>query len=146
MNRREVLLGGFSVAAAAFIGDLGATEVSHEHLHHNHTLHNDAITGALSDCIQKGQVCLNHCLDLLEQGNKELAQCAKTVNQVLAVCSALQQLVNQESKLSSKLALIAEEACSICEKECLKHKEHEACKACGDSCSTCAKECKKLSV
>ncbi len=143
MNRREALMSGVALAGAAIVGRVQAAEMSHEH---HHMAANAGLVSAAADCIQKGQVCLNHCLDLLGKGDKEMASCAKSVNQMLVICGSLQALANQESVYLSKLAAIAKDACDACEKECKKHADkHEACKACGESCVACAKECAKLS-
>lgn len=144
MNRREALLSGVALAGAAIVGRVQAAEMSHEHHQHNMTA-NAGLISAVADCIQKGQVCLNHSLYLLGQGDKDMASCAKSVNQMLAICGSLQALANQESTYLAKLAVIAKDACDACEEECKKHAEkHEACKSCGESCVACAKECKKL--
>jgi len=144
MNRREILLGGVALAGAAVVGRSQATEKEH---HHHGTTANAGLISAAADCIQKGQVCLNHCLYLLGQGDKDMAACAKSVNQMLALCASLQALANQESAYLPKLATIAMDACNKCEDECKKHSnKHEACKACGESCVACAKECKKIAV
>lgn len=76
-----------------------------------------------------------------------MAGCAQSVNQMLALCSALQQLANQNSKQLPKLASMAMDACRQCEDECKKHADkHEVCKACGESCAACYKECKKIAI
>ncbi|MDO8207916.1 MAG: four-helix bundle copper-binding protein [Gallionella sp.] len=147
MNRRELLLGGIALAGAAMVGNAQAAEHDHmAHEHHHMVPVNAAIATAASDCIQKGQVCLSHCLELLGQGEKDMASCAASVNQMLALCGALQQLANQNSKQLPKLAAIAMDACNLCEEECKKHDKHEQCKACGESCAGCAQACKKLAV
>jgi Cys-rich four helix bundle protein (predicted Tat secretion target) len=146
MNRREVLLGGVALAGAAFVGRTQAAEMEHEHHHHDMSA-NAALISAVADCVQKGQVCLNHCLYLLGQGDKDMASCAKSVNQILSLCSALQELANQESIYLPRLASVAMDACKQCEDECKKHADkHEACKACGESCVACYKECKKIAA
>lgn len=148
MNRRELLLGGIALAAVA--GTARAMEHDHEammHEHHHGMAPYAALAASASDCIQKGEACLSHCLELLGEGDKDMAACAKSVNQMLALCTALQQLANQNSKLVPKLAALALDACNQCEEACKKHAEkHEECKACGESCAACAKECKKLAV
>lgn len=144
MNRREALLSGAALAAATFVGYAKAAEMEH---HHHAAMVNAGLVAAAADCIQKGQVCLSHCLQLLGQGDKEMAACAKSVNQMLALCGALQSLANQESAYLPQLAKIAMDACNQCEDECKKHADkHEACKACGESCNACAKECKKIAA
>ncbi len=145
MNRRELLLGGMALAGAAMAGSVQASEHDH-HGHHHDVAPNAALAAAAADCVQKGEVCLNHCLELLGQGEKEMASCARSVNETMALCAALQQLANQNSAQLKKLAAIALEACQKCEEECKKHDKHGSCKACGESCAACAKECRKLAA
>ncbi|MEQ1766075.1 MAG: four-helix bundle copper-binding protein [Methylotenera sp.] len=146
MNRRELLLGSVALAGTAFANRVQSAEMNHEHHHHEMSL-NAALVTAAADCVQKGQVCLNHCLFLLGNGDKAMADCAKSVNEILALCGALQGLANQESTYLPKLAKVAMDACKKCEDECKKHEDkHEACKACGESCAACYKECKKIAV
>jgi Cys-rich four helix bundle protein (predicted Tat secretion target) len=148
MNRRELLLGAASLVAAASTSSAFAmSDGSHEHHHHHSPNPNQALIDAASDCIQRGQICLSHCLDLLSQGDKEMGDCAKSVNQMLAVCTAIQQLASQNSKHLPGLAKIAAEVCRDCEESCKKHADkHEECKACRDSCAACAKECRKIAT
>lgn len=148
MNRRELLLGGMALAGAAMVGNAQAAEHDMSmHAHHHGAAADETLARAAADCVQKGQVCLNHCLELLGQGDKDMASCARSVNQMLALCGALQQLANQHSKLLPKLATLAVDACKECADECKKHAEkHDSCKACGESCAACAKECQKIAV
>lgn len=150
MNRRELLVGGIALAGAAMVGNAQAAAHEHDHaaMHeHHHGAPATALTLAISDCIQKGEVCLNHCIDLLGQGERDMAACAKTVNEVLAVCGALQQLANQNSKQLARMAAIAMDVCKACEDECKKHADkHESCKACGESCAACYAECRKIAA
>lgn len=144
MNRREMLLGSLSLAGAAVVANhLQAAESTH---HHNHQHHHNDLIDAAAGCIQAGQVCLNHTLALLGDGYKEMAACAQSVNEMLAVCTALQALAAQQSTHLPQLAAIAEDVCVQCEKACAKHKEHEACRLCGERCAACAKACKKIAV
>ena len=148
MNRREALLSGMALASAAIVGRVQAEEMKMDHEHHHHDMSaNAGLIASVSDCIQKGQVCINHCLYLLGQGDKDMATCAKSVSQMLAICGSLQALANQESSYLPKLAAIARDVCEACEDECKKHADkHEACKACGESCAACAKECRKIAA
>jgi Cys-rich four helix bundle protein (predicted Tat secretion target) len=146
MNRREMLLGSVAMAGAAMVGSANAA--THEHdMHHHHEAPNAGLAAAASDCVQKGEACLSHCLVLLGDGDKDMAGCAKVVNQMLAICGALQNLVNQNSKHVARMAAIAMDACKQCEDECKKHADkHAECKACGESCAACYKECKKVAA
>ena len=145
MNRRDSLIGvGAALFAAAQTSAL-AQEAAHDHSH----MHGSVAKGLLaatSDCVVKGQACIAHCLVLLADGDKAMAACAQTVNQTIALCSALQALAAQQSKLLPALAKLTGEACEICEKECRKHEQHAECKACAESCVACAKECKAISA
>lgn len=150
MNRRELLLGGMALAGAAVIGQAQAEEHDHGAMHHDHqhaAPANAALAAAASDCLQKGQLCTSHCLVLLGQGDKDMAACAQSVNQMMALCGALQQLANQNSRQLAKLASLVMDACKQCEDECRKHADqHPECKACGEGCAACYKECKKIAA
>ena len=152
MQRRNALTGALGLIAAA----AAATALAQEHDHSK--MHAAAgggsgsgsgayakLAGATADCVAKGQECLAHCLVLLGDGDKSMAECAQNVNQMLALCAALQSLANQQSNLTRALARVALDACQSCEKACRKHENHHAtCKACAESCERCAKECKAL--
>jgi len=146
MNRRELLLSGLAMAGAVVAGNAQAAEAGHDMHHHGAHAGNAALAAAAADCLQTGEVCLNHCLDLWGKGEKDMAACAKSVNQLLAMCAALQQLANQNSKHLAKLATVAMVACKECEDECKKFDKHPECKACGESCAACYKECKKIAA
>ena len=52
-----------------------------------------------------------------------------------AICSGFSYLVAANSAYVGDYAKVCEQACTDCEKECLKHKEHIECKACADACA-----------
>jgi Cys-rich four helix bundle protein (predicted Tat secretion target) len=132
--------------AAAATGQVFAAEHEHEH-HHPAMAANQVLINATSDCIQKGQACLNHCFTLLGQGEKEMAACAASVNQMLAMCAALQQLASANSKYLAAQAKVVMEVCKDCQEECKKHaSKHEECKLCGEACAVCYKECQKVAA
>jgi len=139
MERREVLQG---LAVAAVLAASG--EVIAQAAHHDHTVPHQALVKTASDCVAKGDVCLTHCIDLLSTGDKSLADCAKSVNQMLAVCQALSSLAAQNAPALPKMASLAAETCKSCESECRKHEKHPQCKDCADACAACAAECKKV--
>lgn len=147
MERRAALKTlGVAVAAAV---SAKAFAADHEH-HHDHGAmagSNGPIITATADCMKAGEACLAHCLVLLGQGDKEMAGCAKAVNEMLALCTALFKLASQNSSRVPALAKVVADACASCEKECRKHdKKHAECKACAEACATCLKECKKLAA
>ena len=78
---------------------------------------------------------LAHCLVSFREGDTELANCASKVHEMHAICSAFSYLLASNSEYVHAYAGICEQACSDCEKECLKHKEHVECKACAEACA-----------
>ncbi|MEX8503437.1 MAG: four-helix bundle copper-binding protein [Leptothrix ochracea] len=150
MERRHLMqgLGGLTLAALS-ASVLAAAEDPHAHHHHVAAgagaggKPTRALIASASDCVIKGEACLAHCLQLLGDGDKEMAACAQSVNQMLPVCTALQKLASQDSKYLKAYAALAAQVCEDCEKECRKHeKKHDECKACAESCAACLKECK----
>jgi Cys-rich four helix bundle protein (predicted Tat secretion target) len=75
-----------------------------------------------------------------------MAACAKSSSQVVAVCTALQQLASAESKHLPQFAKVAMEICKECEEECKKTEKHPECKACKEACTACYEECKKIAA
>jgi Cys-rich four helix bundle protein (predicted Tat secretion target) len=145
MNRRDLLQTATLVALSAVAtSTLAADEHAH---HHAGAAKFKPAQDAAGVCIAKGEQCLAHCLMLLGDGDKSMAECAKTVNQMLATCTALQKLAAQQSSMTPAMAKVALDACSECEKECRKHeKKHAECKACAESCAECGKQCKAIAA
>jgi Cys-rich four helix bundle protein (predicted Tat secretion target) len=134
------------MAAAATAGR--AFAAGHDHSMHAHhaTSRNDSLLAAAADCVLKANVCQQHCLVLLGQGDTSMAACAKSSSQVSAVCAALQQLAAAESKHLPQLARVAMDICKECEEECKKTEQHAECKACKEACAACYAECRKVAA
>jgi Cys-rich four helix bundle protein (predicted Tat secretion target) len=147
MDRREAVMGAGTglLGLAGLVAAETAAAQDSPHVHHG--AHHKSLADAAGACVTTGQTCLEHCLELLGNGHKELGACAKSVMQMLPLCSALQNLANQDSKYLVKLANAALDACQDCAEECKKHAEkHDICKRCGESCRACYKECKQLAT
>lgn len=145
MDRRTMLLSSIAAATMAATGSAFAGE--HKHEHHAAEPLKLTLIEATSDCIKRGQACISHCFILLGQGEKEMAACAASVHQMLAVCAALQQLASSQSPFLAAQAKVAMEACLACETECKKHADkHAECKACAEACAVCYRECKKVAA
>lgn len=151
MNRRELFA---AAGAAALITAAGAAHAAGEH-DHDHSGHgapasatpNAKLLAAAGECGRAGQVCLSHCLNLIAAGDTSVAACAKTVNQMLAMCDALGRLAAADSPHLTAFAKVCQAVCADCEKECRKHEAHHAeCKACAESCAACVEECKKIAA
>jgi Cys-rich four helix bundle protein (predicted Tat secretion target) len=149
MNRRELLLGATAMAVAAATGKAFAAE--HDHMNmgamHNHgSKLNKKLIAAAADCVLKANICLQHCIELLGEGDTTMAACAKSSSQTAAICTALQQLASADSKHLPQLAKVAMEICKECEEECKKTEKHPECKACKEACIACYKECKAIAA
>jgi Cys-rich four helix bundle protein (predicted Tat secretion target) len=97
-------------------------------------------------CVVTGEECLAHCLDMFAKGDTSLAQCAKSVNQLVIACRSLQEMAASNSPYLPAMSKVALAVCADCEKECRKHEEHVQCKNCADACKECAEECRKLAA
>jgi Cys-rich four helix bundle protein (predicted Tat secretion target) len=148
MNRRELLLGAAAMAATVTAGRAFAAEHDHSMMHDHQAMSSrkDSLIAAASDCVLKANICLQHCLVLLGQGDKDMAACAKSSSQAAAICTALQQLASAESKYLPQLAKVAMGICKECEEECKKTEKHPECKACKEACAACYEECKKIAA
>ncbi len=142
MERRE-LFGALGAVALAGVATKSWAQDAHAH-HHGGSKYQELIAAA-GDCVAKGDACLAHCLVLLGEGDKALADCAKSVNQLLPLCGALQRIAAQASSFTQALAKVALESCTECEKVCRKHADkHAECKACMEACAECIKQCKAV--
>lgn len=148
MDRRGLLSGGAMLAAATLVKTaMAADEDPHAHHHHEMASPAAALAAAASDCVQKGEACIEHCIVLLGDGDKDIAACAQSVSQTKAICAALQTAANANSKYLPRLAALAKDACRDCAAECKKHADHHSqCKDCMDSCEACARQCEKFAA
>jgi Cys-rich four helix bundle protein (predicted Tat secretion target) len=150
---------GSGIAATIAGSGLARAHDEHEehehhdkHEHHEHHAEHDhgpaphqALIAAALDCISTGEVCANHCIEMLSDGDTSLKDCLRTVSAMLPMCPALVRLAAIEDKHLDELAKVFIAVCSDCEAACKKHEdEHAECKACAKSCAACIAECKKL--
>ncbi len=141
--RRRVVLGAATLAA------MGASGVSlasgdHEHMHQGKNPHQAVIDTALK-CLASGQACLDHCMELFKQGDTSVADCADSVNEMLAMCTALSQMASYRSSHLLAMARVCADVCRDCEKACRKHeKKHAQCRACANDCADCIKACEAI--
>ena len=155
LDRRQALIGTGATLAAVATSQVFAQAAAgaSQHQHHHH--HGGAATSATqiktviesaAHCVVTGELCLDHCHDLLAEGDKAMAECAKAVNQLVAVCAALRSVAAQGGTQLKAMAKVALDTCVECEKECRKHEKHASCKDCGDACADCAKACEAVLV
>ena len=133
LSRRDVLLGLGAMATAAYTGSAVAAMPGHDHSKHSAQLPD--VLDAANNCLDKGQRCIAHCLVSFQEGDVTLADCAAKVHEMQAVCAAFSYLLAANSQYIEAYANICERVCKDCQDECMKHKEHIECKACGDACA-----------
>lgn len=165
MNRKDFLAKTVGLAGVAVASDLFAEskkpvkgsgseggEGSEEHSEHNHDESSESgsegnlkkLIEVSNDCIAKGNICLDHCIDLIAS-DKSMAACAKSVREMLAACNTLITLASSKSKHLKKYASVCIDICGACFVECKKHsKKHSQCRDCGLSCKACIKELQKF--
>ena len=133
ISRRDILLGMGAVAATAYAGAAVSAMPGHDHSKHSAQLPD--VLDAANNCLDKGQRCIAHCLVSFQEGDVELAKCASKVHEMQAICSAFSYLLAANSDYIKEYAGVCTKACKDCEEECMKHKEHIECKACGEACA-----------
>lgn len=147
MKRRDFLTHSALTAGAALA--LGSWEkmafAAEKKASHGHYAGgNQAMQQKASDCVNKGELCLQHCLGRLSKGDKSMAECAGSVRELLVYCGALAKASAQNSKHLRELAALSAAVCKECEDACGKHKEMAVCRDCAEACAACAEECSSL--
>jgi Cys-rich four helix bundle protein (predicted Tat secretion target) len=155
VSRRQMLsyalASGAGVAATVLLAqrakaadDKGSHDGRHGEHDHAGAKHQKVMSAAL-ECINTGEVCAAHCIELLGKGDTSLKACMASVSAMLAMCGALARFAALDAPRLKDLAKVCEGVCDDCEKECRKHEnDHAQCKACAESCAKCIKECKAL--
>jgi len=141
LTRRNIIQGAVAATLAAASG----ATLAAEHQHASNQC--DSLVNAALSCVAKGNACMNHCFQLFKVGDKSVADCAESVNEMLSMCNALANLAANNSNHLIAFAQVCSAVCEDCEKECRKHENHHAeCKACAESCAECITECNKLTA
>jgi len=152
---RRAMLVTLAAAGAALTGGTALAQEDHEHhMAHEmaHEMHDHgaapahaALISAALECIKSGEICANHCIGLLGQGDTSLKECLRLVSSMLPACAALVRLAALDATRLKEFAKVCGDICADCEAECKKHQDHHAeCKACAQSCAACVKECEHL--
>jgi Cys-rich four helix bundle protein (predicted Tat secretion target) len=141
MKRRDLLLTAGSLAASAAAA--AANSPPGTHIHEPVS----PLVQAASHCVQAGNLCQAHCFDLFAAGDNSVAECARSVETLRAVCGALAVVATQKSPVLPRYASVAKETCDDCAQECRKHADkHAPCKACMEACEACARECARVAA
>ena len=148
-SRRDVLLGAAVVTTLA----AGSAFASSEHDHHaGHMMsapsnRDTSLMDAALHCVKSGEICNDHCIELVKQGDTSIAECLASVSDMLVTCAGLSRLAANESPHLAAFAKVCIAVCKDCEKACAKHENHHAeCRACAQSCRECIKACEKVAA
>jgi Cys-rich four helix bundle protein (predicted Tat secretion target) len=135
MTRREVL---GAAAAAAVVSAVARDASAHDHGAPS------SLADAAAMCMKTGEACLQHCIDMLASGDTSMAECAKSVRDMLALSTATYKLALSGSKQLKATAKIMAEAAKDCEAQCKKHADKmPVCKACMECCQKLSAEAAK---
>jgi len=149
---RRAILAALAASGTALAAGAASAQEGHEHHHMDHggASHDAppahlALINSAFDCMKKGEICANHCIDLIADGDKAMKGCLRAVSTMLPACAALARLGALDATRLKEFAKVCADICLDCQAECKKHAEHHIeCKECGDACGVCADECKKL--
>lgn len=134
ISRRDLLV-GMGLTAMAYSPLAGAMQ--HEHAKHDHSKHKpqqETVLGAVTDCVDKGQRCIAHCLTMFQEGDTSVADCASKVHEMMAICDGFSYLLTANSTHSKAMSALCLSVCKECAEECRKHDQHHECRACAEAC------------
>ncbi len=146
INRRDLIKNAMaaSVAIGATVSATSAISSEDRHKHHSKNKNQDIIDTALI-CLKDGQACLDHCFELLKDGDTNIAKCAESVTEMLVMCDGLSKMASYRSPHLKDFAEVCAAVCKDCQKECEKHADkHVECKKCAESCADCIDACKEV--
>jgi Cys-rich four helix bundle protein (predicted Tat secretion target) len=143
MNRRDALttLGALAVTPAAA---LAAAPPAKAPPPAAAAIDTKALAEAAHACVHAADDCIEHCLAMLSNGDKSMADCYAAVKVMQPMCEALAALAKANSPHLKAFAATCAKVCRDCEKACKPHAAEMApCKACMESCAKCAALCEK---
>ena len=148
-DRRKLLFGATALAAATGLGLTTQSHAASNKMHaHEHHMHHEVpaarqkIIDTSLHCVKQGQACVQHCLDMFKMKDTSMAECADSVQEMLATCTAISQLASYDSRHLKAFAKVCVKVCEDCKEACDEHADtHAVCKDCSDSCKDCIKSC-----
>jgi Cys-rich four helix bundle protein (predicted Tat secretion target) len=148
MNRREALttLGAVVLTPAATALAAAAPPPAKANASAK-AIDTKALVASAKACIDAGDECAEHCINMLSSGDKSMAECFAAVQAMLPVCQGLEKLAKLNNANLKQYAAVCAKVCRDCEKACKPHADQMApCKACMDACAKCASECEKAAA
>lgn len=159
ISRRNVIIGAAAAATSllarnSFASSHEGMEQGHSHghkengsMHSGHKMADMALIDAANSCLKHGEICMDHCIELVKAGDTSIAACLASVSEMLASCAAISKLAAYQSVHLPAFAKACIAVCEDCEKECRRHEDkHIECKNCAESCKECIAACKKVAA
>jgi Cys-rich four helix bundle protein (predicted Tat secretion target) len=138
-SRRDLLKG--IGAATAVLGsglafNANAAEVDHSKMNHQIPIDPklEELIDVLLECIKMGEICNQHCMHMFQMGDTSLADCAISVQELVAVSKAVMKLASHNSPHLKNFIQASVLLAESCEKECKKHEKHIQCSDCAVAC------------
>ena len=104
----------------------------------------DLIDAALL-CVNRGEVCIDHCVKQMGTGDTSLKDCMASVVTMGPMCTAVGRFAAVDAPRLKEVTKLCVDVCVDCEKECRKHEEHHVqCKNCAESCAAFIREGRKV--
>lgn len=141
MNRRDLLISGTgAIAGAAISNNILASTITRQGNKLKRSL-----PESLGNCIANCELCISHCINMIEQGNMNFQNVLHKTRECLAICKAMLTLATFESTHRREMAAICTDVCNECARECDVHAAHsEICSACAEACRECASLCQSI--
>jgi Cys-rich four helix bundle protein (predicted Tat secretion target) len=154
LARREALklagalgagLAGIALTSCNWADAQNADHAGHEgHAATGPAKYQDLIDAAMM-CVNRGEVCIDHCAKLLGTGDTSLKDCMNSVAAMLPMCTAVARFAAFDAPRLKEVTKLCVDICTDCEKECRKHEQHHVqCKNCADSCAAFIREGRKV--
>lgn len=87
---------GATAASLAVSSNAMATMPGHDHS--KHSAQQPSVIDTVNNCTDISIRCISHCLVAWNEGDLELAACAKKVNEMNAICDGFSKLLAANSK------------------------------------------------
>src|SRR5687768_13561953 len=110
MNRRDLLKGAGVVAGATLSGNVFAGAAASG----SHSLEKHPLISSLGTCVAACELCVSHCIDMLEQGNTMFRNVLHKTRECLAICEAMLTLATFDADHRAALAKLCAEVCREC--------------------------------
>ena len=152
LDRRTVVIAAVAVAGTLLATSAGAADPKKEAQKPAAAgdTKRKAVVDALAVCIAASRVCMASCTDHLAMGMSNMADCQKSVMNMIPVCEAMAAVAaynTADAKLAKSLASTCAAFCRSCEKTCEPHAaKHAECKACFEACKACAAACEAFAA